>query len=139
MPVGWRAPMIFLRLQKNRLTTKIFILFIVLQMSACSTEESSTAAGQNSGTSAATDIKLSWIPPAEREDNSPIQMSEIAGYKVYYGTAEGLYPSSVLINDGYSEGYTFTNLPIDTYYFVITTLDTEGRESQYSPEVVVSI
>jgi len=138
--------MIFSRLLKNRLTTKLFILFITLQTSACGTEELLTAVEPDTGsstnneTSTHTDIKLSWVAPTQREDNTGISLSEIAGFKVYYGTVQGLYPGSVIINDGSAVGYTFTSLAMDnTYYFVITTLDTEGRESQHSPEVKTTI
>lgn len=148
--------MIFSRLLKNRLTTKLFILFITIQTYACGTEELLTAvepdtgSSTNDGTSAntntsdetseRTDIKLSWVAPTQREDNTGISLSEIAGFKVYYGTVQGLYPGNVIINDGSAVDYTLTSLPIDnTYYFVITTLDTEGRESQHSAEVVTSI
>ena len=82
------------------------------------------------------DISLSWVAPAEREDNTPILLSEIAGYKIYYGTKSGLYTNSVDIDDGTAEGYTFKAFPPGTYYFVVTTLDTDGLESQYSPEVI---
>jgi VCBS repeat-containing protein len=85
------------------------------------------------------DINLSWVAPSEREDNTSISLSDIAGYKIYYGTTQGLYPSSVSINDSTAEGHTFTNFASNTYYFVVTTLDTEGRESQYSSEVKVVI
>ena len=87
----------------------------------------------------AADITLSWVAPAEREDNSGILLSEIAGYKIYYGATQGQYSNSDTINDGTATGYTFTGLPAGSYYFVVTTIDTEGRESQYSPEVVITI
>ncbi len=85
------------------------------------------------------DITLSWLAPAEREDNSALSLSAIAGYQVYYGTTQGQYLNSVTINDGAAADYTFTGLPADTYYFVITTIDTEGRESLYSSEVTIII
>jgi len=82
-----------------------------------------------------TDVTLSWVAPSQREDNTAIALSEIAGYKIYYGTTQGEYTNSVDINDGSAESYTFKAFPSGTYFFVVTTLDTEGRESQYSPEV----
>ena len=85
------------------------------------------------------DIILSWVAPAEREDNSALSLSAIAGYKVYYGTTQGQYTDSVTINNGTAAGYTFTGLPAGTYYFVVTTIDTEGRESQYSSVVTINI
>ncbi len=86
---------------------------------------------------ALSDIHLSWVAPAEREDNSAISLSEIAGYKVSYGMTQGQYINSTTINDGTAVGYTYTDFPAGTYYFVVTTLDTEGRESQYSTEVKI--
>ena len=85
------------------------------------------------------DITLSWVAPAEREDNSTLSLSAIAGYKVYYGTTQGQYPNSATISDGTASGYTFTDLLAGTYHFVVTTIDTEGRESLYSSEVTITI
>jgi len=85
------------------------------------------------------DVSLSWVAPSEREDNTGIDLSEIAGYKVYYGTTQGDYTSSIDINDHTAVGHTFNNFSAGTYYFVVTTFDTEGRESQYSSEVKIII
>jgi len=84
-------------------------------------------------------ITLSWVAPVAREDNSPLSLSAIAGYKIYYGTTPGKYPNSASINDGSATGYVFNNLTSATYYFVVTTIDTDGRESQYSTEITISI
>ena len=145
--------MIISRLLKQRFTSILITLLIALQISACGTGDnlSATTADINSdlsttGTDTDTDnnntvadIKLSWVAPAEREDNSSISLSEIAGYQVFYGKAPGQYTSNITINDGTAVGYTFTDLPTGTYYFAVTTLDTEGRESQFSSEVVIAI
>ncbi|NOQ88440.1 MAG: hypothetical protein GQ550_05895, partial [Gammaproteobacteria bacterium] len=85
------------------------------------------------------DIDLSWVAPVEREDNAPISPSEIAGFKIYYGSAQGQYSNSVTIDDGSATDYTFQNFTAGTYYFVITTLDTEGRESPFSAETMIFI
>jgi len=84
-------------------------------------------------------IALSWIAPAAREDNSALSLAAIAGYKIYYGTTQGQYPNSTIINDGSATGHTFNNFSSATYYFVVTTIDTDGRESQYSQEISISI
>ena len=84
-------------------------------------------------------IDLSWFAPAEREDNTAIALSEIAGYKIYYGSTQGQYPNSVTIDDGSATGHTFQNFTAGTYYFVVTTIDAEGRESQYSTEAAITI
>jgi len=85
------------------------------------------------------DITLSWLAPAEREDNSALSLSAIAGYKVYYGTTQDQYSDSVAINDGTAVAYTLTGVPAGTYYFVVTTIDTEGRESQHSSVVTITV
>jgi hypothetical protein len=85
------------------------------------------------------DVSLSWTAPSAREDDNPISLSEIAGYKIYYGTTQGNYSSSISISDGSATSHTFTNFSEGTYYFVITTRDLDGRESQLSSEVVIII
>ena len=150
MPVGLRAPMIITRLLKSRFTSILVILLITLHISSCGTGDINSGAttdinlDPNTDTSADNsrafaDINLSWVAPAEREDNSSMSLSEVAGYQVFYGMAQGQYSSSIVINDGTAVGYTFTDLPAGTYYFVVTTIDTEGRESQFSPEVTIVI
>lgn len=142
--------MIISLLQNQRFTLILITLFITLQISACGTRDNPAAATTNINPDLSTntdtginstvaDAKLSWAAPAEREDNSSILLSEIAGYQVFYGTAQGQYNNSVTINDATATSYTLTNLPTGTYYLVMTTLDTEGRESQFSHEVVIAV
>jgi hypothetical protein len=83
--------------------------------------------------------QVSWVAPSEREDNSPISLSEIAGYKIYYGTNQGNYINTIDIIDSTAESYIFNELTAGTYYVVLTTYDTQGRESQYSNELVMSL
>ena len=96
-----------------------------------------TIVGVNDANSTAT-VSLSWVAPSTREDNQPISLADIDGYNVYYGTTSGQYPNKVTINDGTATGYTFTNFPTGTHYFVVTTVDTDGRESQYSTVTAVN-
>ncbi len=42
---------------------------------------------------------LSWVAPTEREDGSPIVLSAIAGYRIYYGVVTGTYNGQIDIND----------------------------------------
>ena len=94
-------------------------------------------AGVNEANNTAT-VSLSWVAPSTREDNQPISLADIDGYNVYYGTTPGQYPDKVPINDGTATGYTFINFPTGTHYFVVTTVDTDGRESQYSTVTTVN-
>jgi len=95
-------------------------------------------AGKNEPSTTA-DITINWTAPIKREDNTPIVLSEITGFKIYYGTTQGKYNNSVTINDGSETQYLFKDLLSGTYYFALTTLDTDGRESAYSTEVLKSI
>ncbi len=88
---------------------------------------------------AVSNVKLSWVAPSQREDNNPISPAEIAGYKIYYGTTSGNYTKSVQINDNSVYDYTLTGLAKGTYYIVMTTRDSDGRESQYSSVVTKTI
>jgi hypothetical protein len=82
---------------------------------------------------------LSWTAPTARADGTALALSEIAGYTVYYGTAAGDYPNSLDIDDGSATTVTIADLPADTYYMVVTTRDSSGRESVHSTEVVKPI
>ena len=84
-------------------------------------------------------INLSWVPPVEREDGTPITMAEIAGYRIYYGTVQGNYTNNVDIADSSTMQATLSNLTTGTYYIVMTTYDVDGRESVFSQVVTKSI
>lgn len=94
-------------------------------------------------------LKLSWTPPTEREDGTPLAPSEIAGYKIYYGTTlgnydgtdatQGISPIDVPITGlatPLTPSYLVTGLTTcEVKYIVMTTYDTDGAESRFSMEV----
>jgi len=135
------------------LSKSFFTLLITLLLSACNTGEAyngNTGAGvgvtQETTPQGVTPtpqedtqvVALSWTAPVEREDGTPISMSEIAGYRVYYGTTEGNYPNELDIADSYNMQATLSNLVSGTYYIVVTVYDMDGRESAYSQVVTAS-
>ncbi len=70
---------------------------------------------------------LSWHPPTEREDGSPL--INLAGYRVFYGQdSEDLDIVVELDNPGLTS-YLIEYLDLGTWYFSMTALDDEGRES----------
>ncbi len=70
-------------------------------------------------------ISLKW---------DPVEDSDLAGYKVYYGTAPGTY--DYIKQVGNVTSYTIQDLSECTrYYFAVTSYDTSGNESGYSNEV----
>jgi hypothetical protein len=61
----------------------------------------------------------------------------IAGYKVYVGTASRSYSPPITI--GNVTAYTVTGLGTGTHYFAVTAFDASGNESDYSNEVSKTI
>ncbi|NOR41763.1 MAG: hypothetical protein GQ572_00390 [Gammaproteobacteria bacterium] len=119
-------------------------LLFALQITACSNEDfaekiTDDISTENSNSSTRTDVNLSWSAPSARDNNEPISLSEIAGYKVYYGTEKRKYPKNINIKDGSATDYTLKNLAAGTYHIALTTYDTAGRESQYSTEIVIVV
>jgi hypothetical protein len=127
----------------------LITLLLSLQLTACNNgnpegSEEPTGTEEPAGTENSTStgenlIHLSWTAPLEREDNQPISLSEIAGYKVYYGTEENAYSHSVDISDGAANGHTIENLSSGIYYLTLTTYDTAGRESKPSEEIRIIV
>lgn len=65
--------------------------------------------------------------------------ADLAGYKVYFGTASGKYGAP--IDAGKTATPSAPSFNVDllqdgTYYFAVTAYDTAGNESGYSVEVV---
>ena len=87
--------------------------------------------GGSGGSSSDRTATLSWVPPTENTDGSPL--TDLAGYKIYYGTTAGNYPNVITIDNPGIATYIIDNLPPGyTYYFVITSFDSFGQESEYS-------
>jgi hypothetical protein len=82
-------------------------------------------------------ITLSWLPATEREDGSPL--TDLDAHKIYWGPAEGLYPSSVLIDNPGITTYIIDGLVAGAYWVVATTIDGKGVESEFSAPVRVTI
>ena len=65
-------------------------------------------------------VSLSWNAPTTNEDNTPL--TDLAGFKVYYGTATGNY--GTVIDVGMTLCYVVGSLSVGTtYYFAATAYD----------------
>jgi hypothetical protein len=73
---------------------------------------------------------LSWTPPTSNMDGSPL--TNLAGYRVYWGPAAGNYTSSVTLNNAGLTSYVVGSLAPGTYYFVVSAFNTAGAESPMS-------
>ena len=74
-------------------------------------------------------VNLSWDPNAE---------SDLAGYKVYYGTSSGTYTTTINVgNLGRYIYYAISNLSNGTpYYIAVSAYNTGGQEGPKSGEIV---
>jgi hypothetical protein len=77
-------------------------------------------------------LQLAWEVPTTNTDGTPL--TDLAGYKIHYGTAPGSYTTTIDV--GNQTTYHLTGLPGGhTYYMVVTAYDTSGNESTFSTEV----
>ncbi len=79
---------------------------------------------------------LSWQPPTANSDGSPL--TDLAGYRVYWGTTQGSYPNVVPVSAGLAT-YVVSNLLPGKYFFVTTAINKGGAESQLSNVVSKTI
>jgi hypothetical protein len=73
---------------------------------------------------------LSWSAPTLRTDGTPL--TNLAGYRIHYGTTEGQYSNRITIDNPGVNTYVVEDLGVGTWYFTTTAFDTTGAESDYS-------
>ncbi len=88
------------------------------------------------GTAADT-VTIVWQAPTENTDGSAL--SNLGGYKIYYGETSGEYSSSIDIPNPGLTSYVVQNLPAGQYYFTMTSYNSAGLESAFSPEVSATL
>ena len=82
------------------------------------------------GIAQAATINVSWNPNTE---------PDLAGYKLYHGTASGQYGEPVDVGNVTGHVMEITPQHGATYYFALTAYDTSGNESGYSAEATCFI
>ena len=80
---------------------------------------------------------LEWVAPTQNTDGSPL--TDLAGYKIFYGTSSGNYDHEVRIDNPGMTTYVFDNLVPNTYFFAAKSFNTSGVDSDYSGEAVRSV
>lgn len=86
------------------------------------------------GTGSAT---LTWTAPTQRTDGSPL--TDLAGYRVYWGQESRNYTESVEIDNPGVTTYVIDDLGPGTHYFATTAVSADGLESEYSNEASKTI
>jgi hypothetical protein len=73
---------------------------------------------------------LSWAAPTENVDGSPV--TDLAGYRIYYGTSPTELTKSVDVAGARSTSYVLRGLDSGPYYFAVVAYNSMGLDSRYS-------
>ena len=73
---------------------------------------------------------LSWTAPTQNTDGSTL--SNLAGYRIRYGTNASSLTSTIVINNVSVTTYVVEDLAPATWYFAVTAVNSGGSESSYS-------
>ncbi len=73
---------------------------------------------------------VTWIPPTQNTDGTTL--TNLAGYRIYYGTAPGSLTQSIQISNVGLTSYMISNLSTATWYFGMTAYTSSGAESTIS-------
>jgi len=110
---------------EKRLAASLLITALMSFLSACSLSSAgsggSGGSGGDGGGTGAHSVSLSWKASTS---------SNVTGYNVYRGSIAGSYG---LINS-MTSGTTYTDTTVQngqTYFYVVTTVDSAGAESPY--------
>jgi hypothetical protein len=124
---------------KNVRVAAIVLALSFLLLSACgggSDVQTGSAQGPNQGGltgsagSTPGSVSLTWNPPTHNMDGTPL--SNLGGFRVYWGTKHGEYPHSVTIDNPGLASYVVEQLAPANWHFVVTAITTNGMESPHS-------
>ncbi len=125
---SWQTASINLELGENRIT-------VTAENTAGETSSRSIVVNRESGQIGS--AALSWAAPTARTDGSAL--TNLAGYKIFYGRMSGVYDYQIDINNPAVLTYVVENLVSGDWYFALAAYDTEGLESDRSNEVLRQI
>jgi hypothetical protein len=79
-------------------------------------------------------ITVSWVPPTKNTNGTPV--TGLTGFRVFYGTASGVYGQSVPVVSSSATSVVLEGLsPGTTWFFAVKAVASGGVESEYSQEV----
>ncbi len=125
---SWQTASIALELGENRIT-------VTAEDTTGATTSRSIVVNRESGQTGS--AALSWTAPTARTDGSPL--TNLAGYKIYYGRMSGIYDYQIDINNPGILIYLVENLVSGDWYFALAAYDSQGFESDRSNEVLRQI
>lgn len=76
-------------------------------------------------------VTLSWLPPTENTDGSTL--TDLSGYKIYYGTSSDTLTSTISLNNAGISSYVVEGLTAGTaYYFAVSAVNSSDIQSGLS-------
>ena len=105
--------------------------------SGTSTTTTPPATPPTSTPASSSNVTFGWQAPTENSNGTPI--TNLAGYKIHYGTASQQYTQVVEVSNPSLSRYVMDSLPSGTYYFAITAYNAQGIESALSGEVSTTL
>ena len=106
-------------------------------VSTGSTTTGSTGSTTPTTPVASTSVTLGWVAPTQNSNGSPI--TDLAGYKIHYGTASENYTKVVAVSNPSISRYVMDSLESGTYFFAITAYNSKGIESTLSGEISATL
>ena len=82
-------------------------------------------------------VTIAWQAPTTRSDGSAL--TNLAGYRIYYGQDSRNYSQSVDLGSPGLSTYVISDLAAGTWYFAMKSRDANGIESEFSNETSVII
>jgi hypothetical protein len=105
--------------------------------SGSATDPGSTTSVAPPATSSTASLTFNWVAPTQNSNGSPL--TNLAGYKIHYGTSSQDYTEVVALNNPSLDRYVLDSLPKGTYYFAITAYNSAGVESSLSGEITATL
>ncbi len=111
--------------------------------------EQPTGNGQDTGAESPTDgaqpgsnavpgvVTLSWSPPTENEDGSPL--TDLAGYRIYYRDITGEHSESLQLDNPGLSTIVIEGLDAGTWEFTMTSVNATGIESGRSNSITRTV
>jgi hypothetical protein len=82
-------------------------------------------------------VTLSWTPPTTNVDGSP--MTDLAGYRIYYGRTATTLDQIIPVTNAGTTRFVVDNLSPATWFFSMTSVNSEGVESTLSTVVSTNL
>jgi hypothetical protein len=106
---------------------------IVIRVSDGKVSSSLSAFTIKVGTTAEGSVTLSWAAPTRNTDGT--QLTNLAGYRVYYGPKSGDYSRTLSLPSPSLRSVGIEELSNGTWYFAIKAIASDGEESSLSQQV----